>query len=731
MPLHYPWQKMKIDSMSIKFFINKLQNLWQPRYISIDTETTGVHITQDKPFYLSFAFIGKNKEAISAGLYLDSINEKDLGVLIRTLFTLSEKGYLIGHNIAFDLNMLENIGYPIKHRQLLDTMVLIRLTTDAVQEKHGGAPLGLTKFATQYIDRNANSHDKQIKQERTRISRNLNNKLFKTINRREFHDTMKFPKDISDLPEAMQKAYETWYEELPEQIRLNMTTPLVESGDVPYNMIPSEILSKYAVYDAIYTFEIFDRTYPLITLKQQEEVFKIEQELTYPLYKITREGFYMNKEYIFQAKLILKRYIENRITRFQQLAGKDISISQIAELKGVLNERFKLNVSATNDGVLSAKLRELYQADPLNPAIEFIEIIAELRTLSKWYSTYLMRFHVNALKYDTIHTTLNPAGAVTGRFTSDFQQFPRGGIKDNQGNILFNPREMITRPDDNHYLLFIDYSQMELRIQALYTILLGHPDRNLCQAYMPYECYHYQTRDEFDFTNAEHLARWGEVQPNGKSAWIRKDTFEPWIPTDVHAQTTAAAYPEVDRNSNQFRTLRGEVGKAANFACNYGAKANRIHEMFPHMTFDEANNIYNAYRETFPGTVLYHQWCYNTTATNGYGENLFKRRYYNINGHNYMNAAIQGTGADMLKMKMIELFDYLEPYQSKLIMTVHDELIFLLHRDELHIIDELKAIMEFLEGTHVPIVVDTEISNSTWAQKKGFKVINGLLTIDI
>ena len=76
---------------------------------------------------------------------------------------------------------------------------------------------------------------------------------------------------------------------------------------------------------------------------------------------------------------------------------------------------------------------------------------------------------------DTIHTQINQAGAVTGRVSSDFQQFPKGSIKDNLGNVLYTPRKMIQKPDDVELMVWMDYSQIELRFQAFYTILMG-PD---------------------------------------------------------------------------------------------------------------------------------------------------------------------------------------------------------------------------------------------------------------
>ena len=122
-------------------------------------------------------------------------------------------------------------------------------------------------------------------------------------------------------------------------------------------------------------------------------------------------------------------------------------------------------------------------------------------------------------------------------------------------------------------IAYLDYSQIELRLQALYTILVGHADLNLCRAYMPYKCktiindgsigceqyqYHYE---DFDYKNPEHIKhaydwKW----------YYDEDLSKEWIPTDVHAATTHVAFPDLDTSSDEFKKLRGKVGKRVNFA---------------------------------------------------------------------------------------------------------------------------------------------------------------------
>ena len=81
-------------------------------------------------------------------------------------------------------------------------------------------------------------------------------------------------------------------------------------------------------------------------------------------------------------------------------------------------------------------------------------------------------------------------------------------------------------------------SQIELRAQANYTVLLGRPDLNLCRAYMPFKCKHYITGEEYEFETKEGRQRWSEKTPNGESVWILEDGETHWTPTDVHSETS-------------------------------------------------------------------------------------------------------------------------------------------------------------------------------------------------
>ena len=233
---------------------------------------------------------------------------------------------------------------------------------------------------------------------------------------------------------------------------------------------------------------------------------------------------------------------------------------------------------------------------------EIAKIIKKLRTVDKWLSTYIDGVLNKVVEENgeyKLHTSINNNGTVSGRVSCDLQQMPKLAIKevdddkemlldeslaDNDDHELFHPRKYII-PPKGYALYFSDYSQLELRVQAFYTILVGHTDYNLCRAYMPLDCHHYKTNEQFDYKNPNHIKNWGEFREGaphpsefedgaeevfkaGWSAWIDNKTNEPWQPTDMHTKTTLTAFPELadQTHTYEFKKKWRYLGKSTNFA---------------------------------------------------------------------------------------------------------------------------------------------------------------------
>jgi DNA polymerase-1 len=624
----------------------------------------------------------------------------------------------LGANVKYDLHMLANIDLPYDGDNISDLQMWIRLGMDAIPVRFGGPPLALKDFAAKYIDASAKDHEHKLDAERTKIAKDLNAKLRKRLGwkQKQIEDFFKDPiHDAQDLPADKYEAWVQWFhEDVPEYMQPQVFGA-VDSDMVGYQTLNRENVIEYGHFDIVWVLEAYHMLKEAVRIRGNMDAIAIEESNIYPIFDMERVGFAADKDYIMESRVKLKEYIMQRRADMFRLAGREFTIGQHAVIKEVL-ATLGVPVESTGAEELDITCAHLKHQGNNETAVDFIEVLQELRTLEKWYSTYINRFLVD-LKYGNILCTqINLSGAVSGRVTCDFQQFPKAAIKTIDGQELFKPRRIFIVPEGYKGIIYLDYSQIELRLQAMYTILVGEGDLNLCRAYMPYKC-HCNTLGNM------HVAFRPDVLYHIKhaydTAWYLDEAPEvKWTPTDVHGATTKAAF-NIDETDERFHDLR-YIGKRVNFAKNYGAQRGKIEEMFPEYDDDTIDRINDAYYIAFPGVKKYHDYCYALANRQAYGQNLYGVRYYNTSGHKLINILIQGTGAYVLKTKIPQIAKYLKDgnYKSKLQMQIHDELSFCWHPDDPpELFFEIKHIMEDFTDFLVPIVADMEVTYTTWADK--------------
>lgn len=681
------WYKKHIETPEQLY--NYLYKL-TPYYIAIDTETTGLHIILNKPFLMTIAIV-ETPDADKGYALSIPINKEMIPVINDILIEkLKIAQKVIFFNTKYDLHMCYNEGIDIIHickDKITDVSILARISLDALSPREGGPVLKLKLLAQKFIDENARYYEHQVAMLKKLIKEKQSKKI-KELGYK-IKDIDEFLKDkinaIDDLPPAIQDI-------------LNDETLNPDN----YSNIEVKTLRTYAIYDAIYTLELYLYFLPICQEREQMDIVQREEDNIYILWNMERCGFKLNIPYLKESKQKLKNYIIELRKELNTLSETDYKIGQHEKWKDFFYEKFEIKLPSSDESSLeSVKYPE--------KARRIAEIIIELRSLEKWYSTYICKWEKDINKIDRIYTSFNQCGAVSGRFSSDFQQFPKEPLKDKDGNVIYNPRKLV-QVSGNGYnsLVFIDFSSEELRIQAIYTILVGNPDENLCRAYMPYNCINEQNKI-FDYKT--------DLKTFKNHTWyLLEDLNVEWTPTDLHDKTTLAAFPELVKGTPEFKHCR-KMAKSTNFACNYGANVNTLIKQFGYEP-ELANKLYNAYNKAFPGIKSYKNYVNNILNHQEYITNLFGRRYYGASGHKCCNYLIQGSGADYLKIKLIELFKFLEPYKSRIICTIHDEIVFEIYDGEEHLIPQLKAIMENLEGSPIPMVSEVEITYTTWDEKK-------------
>lgn len=697
---------------------------------AFDTETTGLHIILDTPFLFQFGWVTDRLQGYTYAVDIERQPQLSKQVITYWHKLVRKIPVYLAHNVKFDLHMLQNIGLEYDGDNISDSQFYIRYAHDALKEAKGGPPLKLKEYAVKYITPTARNHEILLKQERTAIAKMYNRML--ALKLKPFGYTLKKLDDLfadqvftpDDLPTGPRKAYYDWLNnDIPYWLQPKIEGR-VESDMIQYNKLNRARVIEYAHYDIVWVLEVFLLLEPALKARHNEAGVEIENQLVYPLLEMENTGFHARKEYLEECRIKLKAYILERRQDLYRLAGETIKVGQHERIKQILLERFGQQVTSSSGDELDLLKSSLIRSKTSPECVEFITVLDELRTLEKWYSAYIMRFIKELRNTDRLYTTIHQVGTVSGRVTSDFQQFPKDAIKTKDGVELFHPRKIIDVVGDYDAICYLDFSQIELRFQALYTILVESPDLNLCRAYMPYNCVRKTAANEiipFDYNNPEH------IRSAYDNSWrYAEDQNTLWTPTDVHGATTKAAF-DIDETNPDFHRLR-YIGKRVNFAKNYGAQYKKICQMFPEYDSDRCRKIDAAYYTAFPGVKQYHAYCYNR-AQYSYTSNLFGIRYYNVPGHNLINMLVQGSAAFYLKLKIIQLYKYSKEHNLKTRwqMQIHDELSWEHYKGEsLEEFFAFKHIMEDWTDGMVPIVADMEVTTASWADKIEVETIEEL-----
>lgn len=455
---------------------------------------------------------------------------------------------------------------------------------------------------------------------------------------------------------------------------ISIETLLGKKGKNQKNMrdiAPKEVLN-YAAEDADITFQLKGVFEPKLVETGVEKVFKnIEMPLVPVLARMEREGIKIDVHSLRSYSGELGETIIRLEREIIELAGRPFNVGSPRQLGEVLFDDLKLSDKpkktktgqyATSEAILEG----LRKKHPI------IESILNFRELKKLKSTY-----VDALpelvhkKTGRVHTSFNQTVAATGRLSSTNPNLQNIPIRTQNGRKV---RAMFVPADENHVLMAADYSQIELRVIAALA-----EDEAMISA----------------FKNGE----------------------------DIHKATAAKVFEvppeEVSREQRSN-------AKTVNFGIVYGVSAFGLSQQTD-MSRKEAKAAIDGYFRTYPGIKEYMDKQVSIARDKGYVETITGRRRYLkdiesrnavVRGHserNAVNAPIQGSAADIIKLAMIELDRSMRhaKMKSKMLLQVHDELVFDARLDEL---DALKAMviekMESAVALSVPMVAEVGTGNN-------------------
>ena len=467
-----------------------------------------------------------------------------------------------------------------------------------------------------------------------------------------------------DMRHTMDMLAETYLNYQP----ISITELIGKKGKNQLSMrvIPIADQTEYAVEDADITFQLKQ----LFTSELESgNVTKLFNDIELPLVSVLTameiEGININTDFLNKLSVTLTNDINRLEKNIYEQAGEAFNIASPKQLGIVLFEKMELvkkpkktktGQYATGEDILSYLAKEH----------EIIRDIQEYRQYKKLQSTYVdaLPNEVNP-KTGRIHTQYMQAVAATGRLSSNNPNLQNIPIRTERGKEV---RKSFIPRDENYVLLAADYSQIELRIIAALSA-----EENMMEA----------------FKNGE----------------------------DIHASTAAKVFniplEEVTREQRSN-------AKTVNFGIVYGVSAFGLSNQ-TNLSRSEAKELIDTYYETYPKLKAYMSAQVDFAREHGYVETVLNRRRYlkDINSRNAMvrsgaernavNAPIQGSAADIIKLAMINIHNRFEKenFKSKMLLQVHDELVFDAHKDELETIKPIiKYEMENAFKMSVPLDVE-------------------------
>jgi DNA polymerase-1 len=450
--------------------------------------------------------------------------------------------------------------------------------------------------------------------------------------------------------------------------RMKPIQDLIGKGSNQISMadVPLKDIAFYATEDADVALQVVLKQQSIIPDENLSDPFEhIEMPLLPVLITMEENGVYLDLDFLKELSGVLAKKIDALILKIHSMAGHEFNINSPQQLAVILFDELELKPIRKRSTAVEV-LEILKNHHPLP------EHILKYRHLAKLKNTYIDAFpnHVHP-KTGRVHTSLNQTIAATGRLSSTNPNFQNIPIRTEIGREI---RKAFCVQNPDHVMLSADYSQIELRIMA-------------------------------DFSQEPALI---EAFKNG---------------IDIHTRTAALVFSvdESEITADQRRTA-----KVVNFGIMYGAGPFRMSQELG-ISMAEARDLISTYFGSYPGIRRYMDDTLASAHENGFVKTRLGRRrkmsQLNSGNHNLVkaeeraaiNMPIQGTAADLIKIAMINIHKKMDNdnYTSKMILQIHDELLFEGPPEEM---DKLsKLVVDEMEGAmslSVPLKVDWKIGKN-------------------
>ena len=572
---------------------------------------------------------------------------------------------LIGYNVKFDAKFLEKQGMNISDMQMIDVLVMVRMTEATTVNK-----LSLLDITIKDYGENAGQYD-------------LNTDKILKSNR----------------------------------------TDGVRWKD-NYSLAPINTLGPYCIEDVNCTKRLYIDRLAKIKQAGMTDLLKLQCKLSKALYDMESRGVAIDNKYAQAANKRILTRLKKLEQRIYDLAKSELGFDKID---------FKFNISSPsqigeifNKMNVHSPVQTTTGAEAWNEAVlvqvnhPLAGLIRQYRTLNKFNSTYIEPY----LEMPVLHTGFKNWGTVTGRLSSsnpNLQNIPRD-------TIYVADRELDEEQRD----------EVKGRISAVISSKGGDSTVTLTDDVV--DTWSFLGGDKFDVKDKTQIAIRHLFVPRKDYTLMAYDYSQMEVrvfmyyvdnaemnelmkqdDVDFHGEAAKIAF-NMDEDNPEFKFYR-QLAKSITFGVIYGIGKDKL-AMQLNTSANEAFRYKKTYLENMKGSKEFFNSVVKTIETKGWVRNKYGRIYkvpkdYAYRGVNYL---IQGTSADIMSERIVEIHDYLKDKKSNLLLQVHDEVICEIHKSELdEVAPKIKELMK--ENTlNIPLGVDMEVCKPSWAVKEDYKL---------
>ena len=569
--------------------------------------------------------------------------------LFQLMEAMNERSTLIGYNIKFDLHFLANEGLIVSGKELIDVIVLVRLTEPAdVRE------FSLTATIKRSYGEEAAEYD---------------------ITTKKILRKNKWNKDFSQAPPT--------------------------------------ILGPYCEKDVEYTWKLYKDRIKELERTKQTKVFELEKDLTHVLYIMEKRGLPVDSNYARQAAGKILQRQEQIKARIFKSVGREFLLTSPAQVGEALTSLGVKSVVKTSKGNSSWGEEALAQIN--HPVAGYMR---QYRTLDKLRATYLEPY----FDINTVYSSFCNWGTLTGRLSSrdpNLQNLPRTHFRLSDDPLTPEEREVVRGRISAAVAAKGGVFNADLSDEVIDTWgFIGDESYNesnesqisIRRLFVPRPGY---TLVAFDYSQMEVRVFLDYFRNPEIEALLKKEDV------DFHGEAATLAFG-VKASDSEYKYYR-QMAKAITFGTIYGIGSRKLGVQLG-VSMQQAADYKKQYFKGLKGSREFFEKVVRVVSSRGWIKNRYGRLYIVPKDLAYkgVNYLVQGTSADILSERMIEVDKYLQDRKSNILVQVHDEIICEVHNDELEeVAPHVQTLLQ--ENTlGIPLEVDVEVCSPSWATKQDF-----------